>query len=85
MMYRYLWKLHEKYARSGNRLLCPSTQGFVQVGDFFKLEEMGPVREATAELVDKLAQKLYNAGHIKRQYKSLSLIFLFIIQISYAT
>ena len=34
---------------------------------FFKPEELDPAREAVAEEVDKLANKLYDAGKIKGQ------------------
>jgi hypothetical protein len=40
-------------------------QGYIIVKDFFKPEELNPVRDAIADLVEDLAQKLYKAGKIK--------------------
>lgn len=40
-------------------------QGFIIIKDFFKPEELNPVRDAIDGLVEDLAQKLYKAGKIK--------------------
>lgn len=40
-------------------------QGYVQIDEFFTRDELDPVREAIAVLVDQLAEKLYKAGRIK--------------------
>ncbi|KAK7484970.1 hypothetical protein BaRGS_00023748 [Batillaria attramentaria] len=39
-------------------------KGYVLVEDFFTPQELEPVRQATARLVDDLAQRLYKAGKI---------------------
>jgi hypothetical protein len=38
--------------------------GYVVVRDFFKPEELEPCKEAIAEMVDELAEKLYKGGKI---------------------
>ena len=38
------------------------------VPDFFERSELEPVIRAICELVDQLAEKLYNAGKIKGKY-----------------
>ncbi|KAJ7374243.1 hypothetical protein OS493_007322 [Desmophyllum pertusum] len=55
-------------------------EGFLLIPDFFERSELEPVITAICELVDQLAQKLYNAGKINDKYedatfyKRLSLI-----------
>ena len=44
-------------------------QGFLLVTDFFERSELEPVIAAICELVDQLAEKLYNAGKIKGKYQ----------------
>lgn len=47
-------------------------QGFLLVPDFFERTELEPVIAAICELVDQLAEKLYNAGKIKDKYADAS-------------
>lgn len=48
-------------------------EGYVEVEDFFTHDELDPCREDLKVLVDNLAQKLYNAGKIKKLYKEYGL------------
>ena len=41
------------------------SQGFVLVKDFFPPKRLDVVREAVNDLVDQMANKLYDAGKIK--------------------
>ncbi|XP_013416111.1 uncharacterized protein LOC106177776 [Lingula anatina] len=44
-------------------------EGYVIVEDFFSPEELDPVREGVNSLVDEFAQRLYDAGKIRKLYK----------------
>ncbi|KAL4219387.1 hypothetical protein ACF0H5_021967 [Mactra antiquata] len=48
-------------------------EGYLVVEDFFKPEELQPCRDAIAEMVELLANKLYDAGKIKNLYKEYGL------------
>ena len=48
-------------------------QGFLLVTDFFERSELEPVIAAICELVDGLAEKLYNAGKIKGKHQHNSM------------
>lgn len=45
------------------------TQGYLVVNDFFKPEELEPVKDELNQYVDTLAKKLYQAGKIKDLYE----------------
>jgi hypothetical protein len=47
-------------------------EGFLVIEDFFTPNELNPAINAIEDLVDDLAQKLYNAGKIKDLYKDYS-------------
>ncbi|XP_063420288.1 uncharacterized protein LOC134705499 [Mytilus trossulus] len=47
--------------------------GFIIIKDFFKPEELNPVRDAIDGLVEDLAQKLYKAGKIKELFSEYGL------------
>ena len=49
---------------------CFLIQGFLIVSSFFKDSELDPVLEDMEKEVDKIVEKLYNAGKIKS--KSIS-------------
>lgn len=44
-------------------------EGFTIVSDYFTPDELQPCRDAVGDLVEELAQKLYNAGKIKNLYR----------------
>lgn len=44
-------------------------QGYLVVENFFTHDELDPCKDAVGDLVEELAQKLYNAGKIKSKYK----------------
>ncbi|KAJ8308228.1 hypothetical protein KUTeg_013102 [Tegillarca granosa] len=48
-------------------------EGYMIVEDFFKREELDACREDIKNLVDDLAQKLYDAGKIKKLYRDSGL------------
>lgn len=48
-------------------------EGYIVVEDFFRPEELQPCRDAIEEMVDLLANKLYDAGKIKNLYKDVGL------------
>nr|XP_054757893.1 uncharacterized protein LOC129264043 [Lytechinus pictus] len=48
-------------------------EGYVIVPDFFKPEELEPVREGVKSEVDRIINQLYNAGKIKDKYENVDL------------
>ncbi|XP_078000823.1 uncharacterized protein LOC144453411 [Glandiceps talaboti] len=48
-------------------------EGYVLVPDYFSREELQPVREAVSSCVDKLVNKLYDAGKIKKKHRDAGL------------
>ncbi|XP_064605127.1 uncharacterized protein LOC135470236 [Liolophura sinensis] len=66
---------HAKYGGKPGQLSDAQTaqyykEGFLVVKEFFRKEELDPAREAINQLVDELAQKLFEAGKIKDLYES---------------
>ena len=60
-------------------------QGFLLVPDFFERRELEPVIVAICELVDQLAEKLYNAGKIKGKYQHNSHMMAWYLNLKSAT
>ncbi|XP_070577373.1 uncharacterized protein [Ptychodera flava] len=48
-------------------------EGYTLVPDFFSREELQPVRDAVADCVDRLANKLYDAGKITKKHQDAGL------------
>ena len=60
----------------------------MQVDDFFERAELEPVRDATRDSVDQLAQRLYNAGKttsssVTHSVEAVEQIVLFVAEVKH--